>query len=373
MFGFGQSDKNFMIGVFIGLFIILVFVIISSIILSVQKFSQKKKDAQKRFISEAFRMGLTEEEQTWLRTQLLKKYSILPYAIFSSHHTFEKIIDVLVHHLIQTKVFKSDDHNIIDRIRRKLGFDTIHANKPLISSRNIETGQSGRVICQYSNKSYHQDLSPASVCESNELFLKLKLNWKSNQSKIPQQAKIKYYFLFSRPNDGSYEVPLLIRQIQEDGIIEAQHTIHLKRVQFRKNVRISVENVSIYARTIDHIRHGDRVHKVPRDMIRGEMIDISGGGFSFISNQWIHAKTSIQITFRLDNNLFERLEAQIIRSSPIENGFKHHAKFVNVDIKNKEQIVKYIFNQQRKVDRHPVSNNYNSTMVLIGMNYALLI
>lgn len=91
-----------------------------------------------------------------------------------------------------------------------------------------------------------------------------------------------------------------------------------------------------------------------KDMIRGVIVDISGGGTRFVSRQKFHEDSILLMSFKLpimENERSFLLAAKVIYSGEIENRtneFENRVKFEFIDTTTREEIIKYIFDEERK-------------------------
>lgn len=91
-----------------------------------------------------------------------------------------------------------------------------------------------------------------------------------------------------------------------------------------------------------------------KDMIRGVIVDISGGGTRFVSRQKFHEDSILLMAFKLpimENERSFLLAAKVIYSGEIENRtneFENRVKFEFIDTTTREEIIKYIFDEERK-------------------------
>lgn len=89
----------------------------------------------------------------------------------------------------------------------------------------------------------------------------------------------------------------------------------------------------------------------------GTMVDISGGGARFISKVQYPERSLIRFVFSLfvNGSITEyRLLGRILKSSPIEKregAFENRVQFVNMGNEDRESIIKYIFEEERKLRR----------------------
>lgn len=89
----------------------------------------------------------------------------------------------------------------------------------------------------------------------------------------------------------------------------------------------------------------------------GVIVDISGGGAKFISDRQFERESKILFVFSLNlNGRFTEYSVigKIIISEEIEGRsgeYKNHIQFVNIKDKDREGIIRYIFEEERKIRR----------------------
>lgn len=89
----------------------------------------------------------------------------------------------------------------------------------------------------------------------------------------------------------------------------------------------------------------------------GTMVDISGGGARFISPAQYPVGSLIRFVFSLfvNGTMTEyKLIGRILKSGPMENkegSYENRIQFVNIDNEDRESIIRYIFEEERK-QRH---------------------
>ena len=87
------------------------------------------------------------------------------------------------------------------------------------------------------------------------------------------------------------------------------------------------------------------------------IVDISGGGAKFISDRQFERESKILFVFSLNLNGKQTefsVIGKIILSDQIEgrNGeYKNHVQFVNIKDRDREGIIRYIFEEERKIRR----------------------
>ncbi len=89
----------------------------------------------------------------------------------------------------------------------------------------------------------------------------------------------------------------------------------------------------------------------------GVIVDISGGGAKFISDRQFEKESKILFVFSLNlNGKFTEFSVigKIILSDEIEGRsgeYKNHVQFVNIKDRDREGIIRYIFEEERKIRR----------------------
>lgn len=90
---------------------------------------------------------------------------------------------------------------------------------------------------------------------------------------------------------------------------------------------------------------------------RSIIVDISGGGLRFMSSQRYEPESMIYCNYHLITGGVNReceIIGRILSSRELENRkgtFEHRVQYVNLDVDDREQIIKYIFEEERKT-RH---------------------
>ena len=174
------------------------------------------------------------------------------------------------------------------------------------------------------------------------------------------------------PVDGEYDVCFfshngvyradvrIIERRKVDGIyvlvVELISNLHKyqRREYYRFNCVIGMSIKEMTKQEIEAYIQG-MVYLVPdREMIRGVIVDISGGGARFVSRQRFNEDSYILMKFKL--TVLEReklflLAAKIIYSNEIENReneYENRVKFEFIDTTTREELIKYIFDEERK-------------------------
>ncbi len=100
------------------------------------------------------------------------------------------------------------------------------------------------------------------------------------------------------------------------------------------------------------------LNQLQSQWVHGDIIDISGGGARFYS-KLLHKKGDklrIGITVRVGSEVIRMdLEAQMVASFNNENrvgAFEHRVQFVNISPKDRESLIRFIFEQERRLRRN---------------------
>lgn len=92
----------------------------------------------------------------------------------------------------------------------------------------------------------------------------------------------------------------------------------------------------------------------------GITLDISGGGSRFVTSEQLEAGGYILMSFRLTNDKVDKmfyLVSQVVFSEPRKNVPKQYVnrtKFLFKDLKDREAIVQFVFEEERKIRRKEI-------------------
>ena len=103
----------------------------------------------------------------------------------------------------------------------------------------------------------------------------------------------------------------------------------------------------------------EQVHFLDTDITfsNGTMVDISGGGARFISKVQYPKGSNIQFAFSLfvNGKLTEyKLLGRVLYSEELasrQGSFEHRIQFINIMNDERESIIKFIFEEERKIRR----------------------
>ncbi|XME01303.1 flagellar brake protein [Lachnospiraceae bacterium C1.1] len=142
-------------------------------------------------------------------------------------------------------------------------------------------------------------------------------------------------------------------------ILEMELTTNLRKFQRREYYRFNcVLDMSARSLSEDEERKiaEHEVEFIDTDMLLddGVIVDISGGGARFISHTQYEVNSLILFKFMLDIDENRRpytLIGRVVMSERAQgrDAFEVRIKFVKIDNKDRESIIKYIFEEERKI------------------------
>jgi c-di-GMP-binding flagellar brake protein YcgR len=286
------------------------------------------------------------------KLQQLLTHEVIPYphTIFQSAALFERCVDAEIRLLLlganETEDI-DDDEKLIATIRKKLGYSYLPLEHPLLSTRNLEIGQSVSVFTLTGSAPLIQH---AIIVSNRETSFRLEYD---NERDGPihllpgQEIKI----AFARQGDGVYGVKVEITSAAE-ATIECLHTLHFRRNQMRQYARIEV-NLPIRIRMVPVTKPG--VNEVFPQHVDAKLCDISGGGLSFLYEKPFVPGDAIVMHFSLSTGKFTSVPGKILRVNLQEGKtttrYRHHVQFTNIEQPHRDRIIKYIFEKQRQINQ----------------------
>ena len=144
-------------------------------------------------------------------------------------------------------------------------------------------------------------------------------------------------------------------------VLVLELTSNLRKYQRREYYRLNTV-LDMKSKAIDENPDKnslEQVHFIDTDLTfdNGTMVDIRGGGARFISKVRYTEGSLIRFVFSLfvNGQVTEyKLLGKVLKSSPMENredSFENRIQFVNMVNDDRESIIKYIFEEERKM-RH---------------------
>ncbi len=131
-----------------------------------------------------------------------------------------------------------------------------------------------------------------------------------------------------------------------------------RREYYRLNCILNMKCREVGEKEFAEIKEND-VNIINTDLILedGVIVDISGGGAKFISDKKFEKDVKILFLFNLNMNgkpTEYSVIGRIILSEPIDGRdgeYSNHIQFINIKDKDREGIIRYIFEEERKIRR----------------------
>lgn len=138
-------------------------------------------------------------------------------------------------------------------------------------------------------------------------------------------------------------------------------TTNLRKYQRREYYRFScaleMNSRELLKEEIDSLNHSHTSLQPELPLKRSVIVDISGGGLRFVSNLEYEKGSIILCNYNLVVDGAAKhysLVGKVLSVEELENRpgvYEHRVQYVNMDVDEREEIIKYIFNEERK-NRH---------------------
>ena len=174
------------------------------------------------------------------------------------------------------------------------------------------------------------------------------------------------------PVDGEYDVCFYTKQglfqcyvriidrYKSDNtfILLCEPTSNLRKYQRREYYRFScilnMDSRELVEEELEAMEKNELVFQPGLPLQKSVIVDISGGGVRFVSNYRYEKETIIYLTYKLmiagKEKTYE-IAGKILASKPIENRpgeFEHRLQYMNINNMEREEIIRYIFEEERK-------------------------
>ena len=284
----------------------------------------RQNNLKRYFINFAKEKNLTkrEIEILWNYSQKMDRDPIL---VLEFKAPFEKIIDLYI------KNDPDADENIVKDLRKKLGFEVQSPYVPLVTTKDIEIFQNGRMI--FSNN-YAINVA---LYDKDEWYM----YWLAIDNDVPANIQPGEHVkvVFVRNEDGIYSFELPIADIIEDGkqtIIKIPHTFELSRMQRREYPRVKTD----IAVTI----------KFHENTVEGKIVDLSAGGARICSDDKtlvskLAPGDTINLNFALDEKNYTILST-ILEIEKKAKSVCLRVLFAQLPQKIKNEILEYVQKEQ---------------------------
>lgn len=336
--------------IIIGFLIVILSGVWLLVFIHMKKSKRQKKDetelSRKLFVEYITKSELNSEEEKRLNELLKYTNTANPHVIFQSASLFEQCLDQVVQKFLSGSGEDLDDEEkVLSSLRKKMGYSYLPLEHPLLSTRNIETGQKLSVFPEKDKKVL---IRRAVMVLNKEFFFRIQYDPEKEETIrfFPGQT---VRLAFARRSDGVYGIAVKIIRIK-GSTVDFYHTMELKRNQLRQFVRVDV-NLPLKFRIIK--TENEESKKQAWKFNEGKIVDISGGGLSFLFSRPLVPGDIVSFKFQLTTAHFSGIDAKILRVSIQESKtatyYKHHVQFINIEQKLREKIVKYIFEKQRQM------------------------
>lgn len=130
-----------------------------------------------------------------------------------------------------------------------------------------------------------------------------------------------------------------------------------RREYYRYGCALDVRTRRLEDEEIDAVAHNKNRFLPALPLANCVVVDISGGGMRFVSSEKYEPESLIYCTYQLIVNGKSKkydLAGRIISSRELGNrpgSFEHRLQYVNMDEREREEIIKYIFEEERRERR----------------------
>ncbi len=292
----------------------------------------KERNIQRYFETYAKERELTEKEKEIL-WEYAHKMERDPILVLEFKAPFEKVVDLYIH---------SDpnaDENLVRSMRKKLDFEVQSPYIPLITTKDIEVFQNGRMIFS-NNKAIN-----VALYDKDEKYM----YWLAIDGDIPPSLHPGEYVkvVFVRQEDGiySFELPV-VEIIKETGkiLIKLPHTFDLNRIQRRETPRVKVDLPLNFSYIKDNQEY----------IFEGRFVDISAGGAKFCTQDHndilkkIRYGENIQLIFNLEDQAFA-IDSKVLEIDRNSKKICFRTLFEKLDNDIKDKILEFVQKEQLKL------------------------
>jgi hypothetical protein len=210
-------------GVLAGLFIALV----ASVIFILVTYTRNRKKIQesgreqseKLFEEYSSEQELNSEERKTLRDLLKYDRGAQPHIIFQSITLFERCVDARVHELLNQKLpedWLREEETVIGGIRKKLGYQYLAYEHPLVSSRNIQYGQ---IVSVFGKDTSIPLIQKGTVTFNGEILFRVQYTAEKEEMFLAT-PHTPLRLAFARQNDAVYGIPVTVAGNDGAGVVE---------------------------------------------------------------------------------------------------------------------------------------------------------
>lgn len=133
---------------------------------------------------------------------------------------------------------------------------------------------------------------------------------------------------------------------------------NLRKYQRREYYRfaciLNMHSRKLEEEEVDALQKNQRFFQPGLPLRKSVIVDISGGGVRFVSDYQYEVDTMIYLTYTLSVNGAEKdyeIAGKILSARELENRkgeYEHRLQYVNIENTDREEIIRYIFEEERK-------------------------
>jgi hypothetical protein len=196
----------------------------------------------------------------------------------------------------------------IGRLRQSLGFQVVPPHLPLVTTRQLVSGQRVEVGAVEGN-----------VAEINEAWFTVEA--RAGGAFVTGTGGTEVRVTFSRGSEARYSARCTVAEVERARAprrLTLRHDEKLERVQLRSAVRVPAHGaIELRSRTAGVAAAADPEHGGP---VRGELIDLSVGGIALSTDMRLPAGASFHVSFTWEGGEHSDLPAWVVECTPRSRG-----------------------------------------------------
>ena len=129
---------------------------------------------------------------------------------------------------------------------------------------------------------------------------------------------------------------------------------HQRREFYRFSCILNMSSRELVEEELSAIEQNKQYIQAGLPLRQSVVVDISGGGIRFVSDYKYENGTLIYLTYNLSSERIQKtynLVGKILSVKELENRrgtFEHRVQYINIDNQQREEIIRYIFEEERK-------------------------
>lgn len=295
--------------------------------------------------------GCSAEELRILRAVIRRWAPDDPLRVITMRQDFDRCVEKEMDSLLQ----RGDEQELertgtlLRDIRSRLALDFVPLGQRIYSTRELYQGQDVWFARE-------ADKPPqwirGSIALSNEAAFHVAPKDTLDSGRPAFQPDVPFRFRLFRDEDARYAFTTrYLRWVKEPTELVFRHTSKLERIQAREHYRVRHEqptNVGVMNAPLDAGSPTRDRRIVTR--LRGQITNISAGGFALIVPQAVPAQVLIRVTLELELEAAEPFEvdARIVGTTPLPGGrYLIRAALYEEDSAKRELIARYVVHRQQ--------------------------